>query len=130
MVLMMIEFTWKILARLILFYKENKQNNKRVFLMQNFWGETWYMSSLLVITFNRKILLMQGLKFFNGISYAQFWQLSKKWRSFEVCWNCQHTTPTRSFVLDVATETAFSSGILCDQFHITLSLYYFILSLF
>ena len=39
MVLMMTEFTKEILARVKMFYKENEQKSKRVFIMHNFWGE-------------------------------------------------------------------------------------------
>ena len=58
MVLMMTEFTKGILARVKMFYKENEQKSKSVFIRQKFWGKTWYMSTLLVIHFGNKIVLM------------------------------------------------------------------------
>ena len=54
------EFTKGILSWVKMFYKENEQKSERVFLMQKFWGEIWYMSTLLATTFDRKILLMQS----------------------------------------------------------------------
>ena len=71
MVLMMTEFTKGILARVKMFYKENEQKSRRVFIMQKFWGEIWYMSTLLAITLDSNFALMQGL---------QHWKL--KFKSF------------------------------------------------
>ena len=45
-----------------MFYNKNEQKGRRVFIMQKFWGKIWYMSTLLAITFDRKISLMQGLR--------------------------------------------------------------------
>ena len=61
MVLMMTEFIKVIIYRLKMFYNEDGQKSWKVFKMQKFWGEIWYMLTLLVITFDRKIALMQGL---------------------------------------------------------------------
>ena len=65
MVLMMTEFNKGILARAKTFYKENEQKSRRVFMMKKFWGEIWYISTLLKITFDRKIPLMQVLRHWN-----------------------------------------------------------------
>ena len=62
-ILIMTEFTKGILARLKINYKENEQKSRRVFIMQKFWGEIWYMSNLLIITFDRKIILLQLLRY-------------------------------------------------------------------
>ena len=61
-ILMMTEFNKVILARLKMFYIENEQNGRRVLIMQKFWGEIWYMSTLFTITFDRKIALMKSLQ--------------------------------------------------------------------
>ena len=37
-----------------MFYKEHEQTSRKVFIMQKFWGEIWYIFTLLVITFDRK----------------------------------------------------------------------------
>ena len=52
MVLMMIEFTKEVIARLEMFYSEDGE----------FSGEIEYMLNLLIINFDRKIILMQGLR--------------------------------------------------------------------
>ena len=62
MILMMTEFTKEILARVKMFYKENEQTSRRVIIMQKFWGEIWYMSTLLPINFDMKIKLIQSLR--------------------------------------------------------------------
>ena len=76
MVLMM-EFTKEIIARLKIFYNEDEQKSWKMFKMQKFWGEIWYMLTLLVIIFDRKIALMQGLRhrkeeLSNSILYVHF----------------------------------------------------------
>ena len=62
MILIITEFTKGILAQVKMFYKENEQMSKSVFIRLKFWGEIWYMSTLLVITFDKKIALMQNLQ--------------------------------------------------------------------
>ena len=57
----MTEFTKEIIAHLKMFYNEDGQKSWKLFKMQKFWGEIWYMFTLLVTTFDRKILLMQRL---------------------------------------------------------------------
>ena len=81
----------KILARVKMFYKENEQKSRRVLIMQKFWSEIWYMSTLLAITFDRKIALMQGLRHwkldFKSFPTVYYMPNSKNEQKMTIIWS-------------------------------------------
>ena len=116
MILMTMEFTKEILPWVKMSYKENKQMSKSVFIRQKFWGEIWYMSTLLAITFDRNIVLMQGLrhwkldfKSFPTVYYTS--DSNNRARNGERLKFAEAVSPNRRLgfrSLEVAAESAFS----------------------
>ena len=128
------EFTKEILARVKTFYKENEKKSKRVFIMQKFWGEIWYMSTLLVITFDRKIALMQGLWHwkldFNNFPMVYYMPNFDNRARNDDCLNFAKIVSVKRrlgfLVVEVATESALASGFPCNL----IQLLYFCIILF
>ena len=128
-ILIMMEFTKEILSRLKMFYKDNERKSKTMFIIQKFWGRIWYMSTSLVITFDRKIVLMHwklDFKSFPTVYYMpnsdnqarndnclKFAKLSAK-NADSTSWSWKWT-PSRLFLLD-STQPIFSILLFCIIF--------------
>ena len=59
MVLMMIKFTNKILAWLKMFYKEDEQKSRNVFIMQKVWVEIYVVLETRLQEFSNRILYVR-----------------------------------------------------------------------
>ena len=111
MVLMIMEFTKGVLARLKMFYKENMQKSRRVFIMQGL--RRWKLD-------------------FKSFSRIYYMSNFRRWNDDHLKFAVIFSLKSRLGFLGVElfVKWAFAYGFLCSLFFVTLSLYYFILSLF